>query len=130
MVYLFITKDKKVEHYANKLEAQKLFGYGEPDKIITEEEYNKAEGLFRLINGKIFLGKTDEEKKEELAIEKRVVRDKYLQQTDKYLLPDFPITKDDLVKIIEYRQTLRDIPQNKDFPDVDIPELTEVYNGK
>ena len=123
MVYLFITKQNTVEHYADKEEAQRLFGYGEPDLVITEEEYDQAEGLFRLINGKIFLGKTEEEKKEELAVEKRTIRDKYLQETDKYLLPDFPITKDNLTKVIEYRQTLRDLPEQKDFPDVEVPEL-------
>ena len=123
MVYLFVTKDKKVEHYADKAEAQKLFGYGEPNKIITEEEYDKAEGLFRLINGKIFLGKTEEEKKEELATEKRRIRDGYLLQTDKYMISDFPLTSEKRKEIKEYRQILRDIPEKKEFPDVEIPSI-------
>lgn len=123
MVYLFITKDKKVEAYANKEEAQKLMGYGEPDKEITEKEYDSAEGLFRLINGKIFLGKTKEEKKEDLAMQKREIRNSYLLQTDKYMINDFPINENQKETIKEYRQMLRDIPTQKGFPEIVIPPI-------
>ena len=124
MVYLFITKTKTVEHYADKEEAQRLFGYGEPDMVITEKQYDEAEGIFRLIDGKIFLGKTKEEKREELSMEKRSVRDTYLKGTDKYVLPDFPITPEQKEKVLAYRKELRDLPEQKNFPNVDIPKLT------
>ena len=126
MVYLFITKDKTVEHYVDKEEAQKLFGYGEPDMVITEQQYDEAQGLFRLIDGKIFLGKTDEEKKEDKAVEVRQVRDSYLKQTDVYLLADFPLNKTQKDVIIKYRQELRDLPSAKDFPYIEVPSIPKL----
>ena len=126
MVYLFITKDKTVEHYADKKEAQDLFGYGEPDLEITEQQYDEAQGLFRLIDGKIFLGKTDEEKKEDKAVEVRQLRDYYLKQTDVYLLEDFPLNKTQKDVIIKYRQELRDLPSKKGFPYIDVPSIPKL----
>jgi hypothetical protein len=44
----------------------------EPDKTVTIEQWNAAEGIARIINNKIKLGKTDEEiEKENLVIEER-----------------------------------------------------------
>ena len=45
-------------------------GISVPGMTITEEEFEAAGGLVRLIDGKIFLGKTDAEKASEGAIEK------------------------------------------------------------
>jgi hypothetical protein len=43
-----------------------------PDKTVTTAQWEAAEGIARIINNKIKLGKTDEEiKKENLAIEER-----------------------------------------------------------
>ena len=39
-------------------------------------------------------------------------RNQLLDKTDKYLLPDFPITADNLIIIKEYRQALRDFTNN------------------
>ena len=39
-------------------------------------------------------------------------RDQLLNKTDKYLLPDFPITAENLIIIKEYRQALRDFTNN------------------
>ena len=38
----------------------------------------------------------------------RQQRDELLKATDKYMLPDYPITPEQLVLIKEYRQQLRD----------------------
>ncbi len=50
----------------------------------------------------------------------RSTRDQLLTQTDKYLLPDFPIIPENLILIKEYRQQLRDFSNNNfiipDFP--------------
>lgn len=50
----------------------------------------------------------------------RSTRDQLLDKSDKYLLPDFPITHENLIKIKEYRQQLRDFSNNNfiipDFP--------------
>ena len=50
----------------------------------------------------------------------RQQRDKFLKETDKYLLQDFPITPENLIKIKEYRKALRDF-SNNDFIIADFP---------
>ena len=42
----------------------------------------------------------------------RKMRNDLLNETDKYLLPDFPITPEQLIIIKEYRQVLRDFTKN------------------
>ena len=42
-----------------------------------------------------------------MFIQKRTCRDEYLQLTDRYLLPDYPITSENLEIIKTYRQMLR-----------------------
>lgn len=60
-VYLGIKGDAVVHH--TDLNAMKeMDGIEKPDLVITEEEFEKAGGLVRLMKGKIFLGKTDAEK--------------------------------------------------------------------
>ena len=46
--------------------------------------------------------------KEEILAEKRKIRNQYLQDSDKYVLIDFPITAAKLKLAKEYRQYLRD----------------------
>ena len=48
-------------------------------------------------------------------------RNDLLKNTDKYLLPDYPITEENILIIKQYRQQLRDIPENNFI----IPELPE-----
>lgn len=46
----------------------------------------------------------------------RTIRDGILNETDKYLMSDYPITAEYRQKIIEYRRFLRDIPNQALFP--------------
>ena len=46
----------------------------------------------------------------------RTIRNAILQETDKYLMSDYPITDEYRQKIIEYRRFLRDIPNQALFP--------------
>jgi hypothetical protein len=39
-------------------------------------------------------------------------RNQLLDKTDKYVLPDYPITPDNLIIIKDYRQKLRDFTKN------------------
>ena len=64
--------------------------------------------------------KEPEKTTEELAQEKRAERDNLLAQTDKYMLPDFPITEEKLAQYKAYRQYLRDLPESWSFPNVDV----------
>jgi hypothetical protein len=67
-IYLWKVGDKVV-HHTNKKAASQIDGLTRaPDKTITEEQYSAAEGLLRIIDGKIALGKTDQEKADEAAI--------------------------------------------------------------
>ena len=59
----------------------------------------------------------------------RIERNRLLNETDKYLLPDYPITSNNLVLIKQYRQDLRsymDLPyfsSNIVLPFPDFPEF-------
>ena len=80
-VYLAIKGDVVIHH--TSLSAMKTMdGISVPDMTITEEEFEAAGGLVRLVDGKIFLGKTDAEKASEEAVEKIRVLKKQLADTD------------------------------------------------
>ena len=52
------------------------------------------------------------------------LRDKKLAATDFYLMADYPIASDKLEKIKTYRQALRDLPTQENFPyQITWPEL-------
>lgn len=53
-------------------------------------------------------------------IKKKGERNILLAETDKYMLPDFPVTAAELEKIKAYRKYLRDLPKDAKFPDVDV----------
>jgi len=63
MVYL-AKKNGAVVHHTSK-EAMAAMDGVEPEKTITDAEFEATEGLVRVINNKIFLGKTDAEKAED-----------------------------------------------------------------
>lgn len=64
-----------------------------------------------------------------LAQEKRAERDNLLAQTDKYMLPDFPITDEEREQYKAYRQYLRDVPEQPEFPSVELLSF-EDWNKK
>lgn len=80
-VYLAIKGDVVI-HHTDLSAMESMDGISQPDMTITEEEFYAADGLVRLINGRIFLGKTDAEKASEEAIEKICVLKKNLAETD------------------------------------------------
>ena len=80
-VYLAIKGDVVI-HHTDLSAMESMDGISQPDMTITEEEFYAACGLVRLIDGKIFLGKTDAEKAGEEAIEKIRVLKKNLAETD------------------------------------------------
>lgn len=78
----------------------------------TNENWQFVNGDYR-IDGK----KTEEELREE--------RDALLIETDKYMLQDFPITQEEKEKYKEYREYLRQIPQQNNFPNIQIKTFLE-----
>ena len=51
-----------------------------------------------------------------LADRARQERDHLLSETDFYIMPDYPITEEDLEEVKAYRQALRDVPNQEGFP--------------
>lgn len=60
--------------------------------------------------------KSEEQKLNELATAVRSKRNSLLAETDYFLMPDYPISKEYLEKVKEYRQQLRDITKQDEFP--------------
>lgn len=101
-----MTQVEKIEAGIEKLQENQIIENGEVRNLTNSELYKK--GLLS---------------EETFAVIKRNERDFLLSKTDKYLLPDFPINDEKLNKVKAYRQYLRDLPQNENFPDVVIEEL-------
>lgn len=84
------------------------------EKLEDEEYYNSLLELAK------------EEYGQKLADEIRKMRDELLQETDKFLLEDFPISEEQKEKYKIYRNALRKIPEQSGFPDnVSWPSLEE-----
>lgn len=49
-------------------------------------------------------------------------RDARLRGTDKYMLPDYPITDEQREEVRIYRKALRDLPETAGFPEIPMPE--------
>lgn len=83
-------------------------------------EYTKIEQTeepVELIDGTFYIGKDIERKKNErLALSLRTERDAKLSATDYLVVPDYPISPEDLEAVKAYRQALRDIPEQSGFP--------------
>lgn len=60
--------------------------------------------------------------------EARVVRDQALLDTDKYMLPDYPITPAGHLVVKIYRQKLRDWPEVPGFPDISTMPVPEDWS--
>lgn len=77
-------------------------------------------------NYNIYLENAKKEEYETLAKKIRNQRDKLLEETDKYMLNDFPIPKEQKEKYKIYRNDLRKVPEQEGFPyEVLWPEIEE-----
>ena len=103
----------------------------ESGQIITKEEHvafvnwNNANGdKLRSVSvgdGTYRLKEIPAPTTEELSAQKRAERNAILDTTDKFTsIPDYPITNEKREKYKKYRQYLRDIPQQDDFPNIEI----------
>jgi len=52
-------------------------------------------------------------------VEKEIER--ILTRTDKYMLIDYPLTKQEKKEVLEYRQKLRDLSKQENYPDIFFP---------
>ena len=71
--------------------------------------------------------KSEEQKLNELATKIRTKRNSLLAETDYLLMPDYPISEEYLEKVKEYRQQLRDITEQDEFPkNVTFPDFPKI----
>lgn len=78
MVYL-AKKNGEVIHHTDLAAMKSMDGIETPDLVITEEAFQAAAGLLRIIDGEIFLGPTEAEQAEE-------TRQKRIDEIDRALL--------------------------------------------
>jgi hypothetical protein len=105
----------------NKEEQQLYLGSEKPDYPEYKEypEYTPMDGLRFYAENGVVKEKTEKELEadrfSELAKDVRERRNELLQDCDYVMLPDYPLA--DKSGWIEYRQALRDVPEQKGFPD-------------
>jgi hypothetical protein len=128
MVYL-AKKGSGVVVHANR-EAMKLMdGIDTPDMTLTDAEWTAADGLARLIDGAIFLGKTDAEKRAEQEAAVLHQRDAVFAATVDRLCNAArwaDLSGEEQAAWIQYRRDLRDITEQAGYPyDVVWPPIPE-----
>ena len=128
MIYLYLTQTG-IEPHTDKVFAEEELNLGEPIAELTEEQWDQCDGLARMIDGELFLGKTQTEKDDEQAREVRAKRDRLIAQEDwRYARYNSEVRQglppsDDIKALDAYVQALRDIPTQKGFPwNVEWPE--------
>lgn len=87
----------------------------------TNAEFYKSIGMTEMdveqvYNGQWYVkGYAPAEPETEIQIRVREIRDNALEQTDKYMIVDFPISDEDRETMKQYRQYLRDYTKQKDW---------------
>ena len=86
----------------------------------TNVEFYRSIGMSEMeveqaYDGQWYLkGYAPEKPTEQKEAEVRAVRNKYLEQTDKYMITDYPITSTQKAKYKQYRAYLRDYPDSSE----------------
>ena len=89
-------------------------------------EYNHRKGLLIEETEEGLIAKEPPQPSlDELATIKRSERDIMLKATDVYMLIDFPISDEERELYKQYRQYLRDLPADENFPDVEVMNFEE-----
>jgi hypothetical protein len=81
MIYLYQTQTG-IEPHTDKQFAEETLGLGNPLTELTEQEWQDAEGLARMIDGALFLGKTDAENQREQLSKDAAAAQAFLDSTD------------------------------------------------
>lgn len=84
------------------------------------EEVSEA-SIVKAYDGNLYLsGNEPKEPEEEMAERKRADRNRLLDDSDKRMLPDFPISAEEKELWLLYREYLRNITDDPKFPNVDV----------
>lgn len=84
------------------------------------EEVSEA-SIVKAYDGNLYLsGNEPKEPEEEMAERKRADRNRLLDDSDKRMLPDFPISAEEKEQWLLYREYLRNITDDPKFPHVDV----------
>jgi len=76
---------------------------------------------------KITAAEKETQRIQQLADSARSKRDRLITETDYVMMPDYPISELDKGALEDYRQALRDVPQQSGFPESIVwPEFPEV----
>lgn len=123
--YEKINEDKSITNYTTVTKVANFLGWINNYIMITDTEASDLDSLIYL---KDYAPKKSEEQKlNESATTIRSKRNSLLAETDYLLMPDYPISKDFLEKVKEYRQQLRDITKQDEFPkDVTFPDFPKI----
>ena len=89
------------------------------DKRNIEEVLEAS--IVKAYDGNLYLsGYEPQEPEEEMAERKRADRNRLLEDSDKRMLPDFPISAEEKELWLLYRKYLRTITKETAFPNVDV----------
>ena len=80
----------------------------------VEEDTEHSVSDYMQVNGEYVLTSSDEAIEQKKA-EVRAVRNQYLEQTDKFLIADYPITDEERELYKQYRVYLRTYPECRDW---------------
>lgn len=134
MIYIW-KKNGKAYIHTDLNSAKMLDGLiVKPDKTLKDDMfYTEYAGLARVIDGQLVLGKTEQEIKNEKAEKIRRIRNKKIEEiqwrTQRYteqvsMGVKTTDNKENYEAVLKYIQELRDIPEQKEFPEnVLWPEL-------
>lgn len=99
-------------------------------KIINQEDAKKLGWKqFDLdvgYDGKFYLKGFAPQKPDEITAEElRQKRNSLLSETDKFMVEDYPISQSEKEYYLEYRKYLRDITEDKDFPNLELLDFKD-----
>lgn len=123
--YEKINEDESITNYTTVTKVAKALAWQDNTVAITDTEVSEVTG-WTYLKG-YAPKKTEEQKLNELATAIRSKRNLLLTETDYLLMPDYPITEEYLSRIKKYRQELRDITEQENFPkNVVFPDFPKI----
>lgn len=123
--YEKINEDESITNYTTVTKVAKALGWINNSIMITDTEVSELNSLLYLKG--YAPKKTEEQKLNELATTIRSKRNALLAETDYLLMPDYPISEEYLNRIKEYRQELRDLTKQENFPEnVAFPDFPKI----